>query len=621
MVGGVSNYILNRIWTFGSRRNPLVEGLQFLTVSAVALLFGKIVFDAGRAHGFHHFTIDLVRRDARRHVRQLLPQQVLDVPPPQLTQAALASGPARASSLLAAALRLHGIGNPAPRPSGLAPGRYRGDRAQLRAPAVQHHVSADDVQRTAAELRRAGTADRSVPRRHALQALRHSRDLRAPDRARVQPGTIVTIAYFARWLFGSALAGLIAAFFYAVFPGSVYYGRTFMPDYGDGLLPHRGTLCDGAHILTGDRLSPRRSPMADRAADARLSRQAGRRARARAARRVDRRALCRTPAGAASGRYAILVVAPAAGPVALRPPRRLVRGVALGQRHHAASRIYRRCEPPSPEPRAFVAKLGQLRIVLRHAARHDARRRSDFLLSLAAFIALPWTGARSKALLWGWLAGALAIRLRRRDGRARRLLPAIRFFRSARWRSAVRSGARLAAVLGRRRRAGGALRTACRDSRSSPPRCSCKAPRPIAAYYSYNPQAYRNAVALDGALPQGALVVIGHYGPDVQYYIDRFGWEEDPLSLDAVRRRERDRQRRALLHLHRRRPAAPQSRALRVAARFPVVAGPRPLARLSNGSRANLAQRRIVLASLSPGRTRRSGARLSRRARRLRDAS
>ena len=42
--------------------------------------------------------------------------------------------------------------------------------------------------------------------------------------------TIPVIAYFARWLFRSALAGLVAAFFYAVFPGSVYYGRTFMPD-------------------------------------------------------------------------------------------------------------------------------------------------------------------------------------------------------------------------------------------------------------------------------------------------------------------------------------------------------------------------------------------------------
>jgi putative flippase GtrA len=56
MLGGVSNYALNRIWTFGSRRNPLVEGLQFLAVSAVALAVGKLVFaTAGRA-GFHHFT-------------------------------------------------------------------------------------------------------------------------------------------------------------------------------------------------------------------------------------------------------------------------------------------------------------------------------------------------------------------------------------------------------------------------------------------------------------------------------------------------------------------------------------------------------------------------------------
>ena len=42
--------------------------------------------------------------------------------------------------------------------------------------------------------------------------------------------TVATLAYFGRWLFGSTLAGLAAAFFYAVFPGSVYYGRTFMPD-------------------------------------------------------------------------------------------------------------------------------------------------------------------------------------------------------------------------------------------------------------------------------------------------------------------------------------------------------------------------------------------------------
>ena len=56
MVGGISNYVLNRIWTFGSRRNPFVEGLQFLAVSAVALIFGKIVFAAAQYFGFRHFT-------------------------------------------------------------------------------------------------------------------------------------------------------------------------------------------------------------------------------------------------------------------------------------------------------------------------------------------------------------------------------------------------------------------------------------------------------------------------------------------------------------------------------------------------------------------------------------
>jgi putative flippase GtrA len=56
MVGGISNYVLNRIWTFGSRRNPLFEGLQFLIVSGVALLFGRLVFTLAEGGGFHHFT-------------------------------------------------------------------------------------------------------------------------------------------------------------------------------------------------------------------------------------------------------------------------------------------------------------------------------------------------------------------------------------------------------------------------------------------------------------------------------------------------------------------------------------------------------------------------------------
>ena len=57
MAGGVSNYFLNRVWTFRSRRNPLVEGTQFLAVSAVALIAGNVVIAAAQRSGFHHFTL------------------------------------------------------------------------------------------------------------------------------------------------------------------------------------------------------------------------------------------------------------------------------------------------------------------------------------------------------------------------------------------------------------------------------------------------------------------------------------------------------------------------------------------------------------------------------------
>jgi putative flippase GtrA len=56
MVGGVSNYALNRVWTFGSRRNPWLEGIQFLAVSAVALFAGNTVVAIARHAGFEHFT-------------------------------------------------------------------------------------------------------------------------------------------------------------------------------------------------------------------------------------------------------------------------------------------------------------------------------------------------------------------------------------------------------------------------------------------------------------------------------------------------------------------------------------------------------------------------------------
>jgi putative flippase GtrA len=43
LAGGVSNWVLNRIWTFRSSAHPGREGLQFMTVSVLALLVGLAV--------------------------------------------------------------------------------------------------------------------------------------------------------------------------------------------------------------------------------------------------------------------------------------------------------------------------------------------------------------------------------------------------------------------------------------------------------------------------------------------------------------------------------------------------------------------------------------------------
>ncbi|HEY1867853.1 MAG TPA: GtrA family protein [Candidatus Cybelea sp.] len=56
MAGGLSNYLLNRVWTFRSKRNPWIEGSQFLGVSAIALLAGNLVIAVAQRVGFHHFT-------------------------------------------------------------------------------------------------------------------------------------------------------------------------------------------------------------------------------------------------------------------------------------------------------------------------------------------------------------------------------------------------------------------------------------------------------------------------------------------------------------------------------------------------------------------------------------
>ncbi|MCL5258407.1 MAG: GtrA family protein [Firmicutes bacterium] len=60
MAGGVSNYFLNRLWTFRSTGHAAKEGAQFLAVSFVSLLVSDGVFYLlDRSHPLHqhHHTV------------------------------------------------------------------------------------------------------------------------------------------------------------------------------------------------------------------------------------------------------------------------------------------------------------------------------------------------------------------------------------------------------------------------------------------------------------------------------------------------------------------------------------------------------------------------------------
>ena len=51
----------------------------------------------------------------------------------------------------------------------------------------------------------------------------------------------------------------------------------------------------------------------------------------------------------------------------------------------------------------------------------------------------------------------------------------------------------------------------------------------IHPYYTWNRRVYASAAELNRVLAPDSLIVMGHYGPDVLYLINRKGWEEDPL--------------------------------------------------------------------------------------------
>jgi hypothetical protein len=335
--------------------------------------------------------------------------------------------------------------------------------------------------------------------------------------------TVAVLFFFGRWLFGRFSAGLAAALCYAVFPGAVYYGRTFTPDTAMVFFLTAALYACARLLLEDPAMAPRTL--------------------ARAAALLTFAYLAKP--------VAVLALVPLAGLVIQRArsglPTRFTaiavlfaipllilwwydRTVSSYAQWHWASGITTLHVLPSlraafSSPALFVAKLSAFRSALGMLSA-TMLAGLGFWCSAAAFVALGWIRSRSRTLLWCWLGGGLAyvfvvVTVERVDYYMLALLPAcalaIGGAAGALWSAAVAMPATAA-------RYGVAAALAVLFVAET-----LTGRAAVAPYYPYNARVYAQARLLDRLLDRDALIVQGHYGPDVQYYIDRFGWEEDPL--------------------------------------------------------------------------------------------
>ena len=205
--------------------------------------------------------------------------------------------------------------------------------------------------------------------------------------------------------------------------------------------------------------------------------------------------------------------------------------MALGQRHHRASRLARACATRLPAPPASRAKLAAFRTATRHAAPDDARQRRFRLLRRGVRGATVDCAPAAARCSGRWLIAGGSPTFSSSLPSSASTTTCIRCFRCARWSSAARRGAIVAARTATELAGSRAVRAVCGDRRPRRRRRSFRRPRRRRSLLRLrrarlSQRASRSIATLD----KGALVVIGHYGPDVQYYIDRFGWEEDPAA-------------------------------------------------------------------------------------------
>jgi len=329
--------------------------------------------------------------------------------------------------------------------------------------------------------------------------------------------TIAVVGFYARWLFASAFAGVVAMALYAIFPGSIYYARTFQPD-GAMVFFLAAALYAWSRWL------------------------------------VDEDGRSWTGGIVAAALLALAVLAKPVALLALVPIAALI--VARGRRPAAAYGLIGAALIGALVPQALYQPY-----VAAHAEWHWAsgimklhvipsfvhgftnghafgRKAIDFvkalrmlgttilgpvgLLGLIAGFALPLR-SKANAVLWGWLAGGIAytyvvLTVERVDYYLAPLLPLGALVGAS---AVVRIVDGFATSTDRRRIAVAALAVAWLGTLWLDRTL-------IAPYYAWSRNVYTRALALDRTLAPGALIVMGHYDPSIMYYIRRKGWMEDP---------------------------------------------------------------------------------------------
>lgn len=331
--------------------------------------------------------------------------------------------------------------------------------------------------------------------------------------------TIGFVGCFARWLFASTPAGIAALALYAIFPGSIYYSRTFQPDVAMTFFLVAGLYAWSRWVVDADARGWRGGlAAAGLLALAFLAKQVALIALIPALALV----LARFPGRTLLARpLALAMPALALVPLLLYGPY-----VAAHAEWHWASGIVRLHVIPSlvgalTSGHGFVQKALDFGRALRMLATTMLGPPGIVLLGAGFALRLR---SKADALLWGWLAGGLlyayvVVTVERVDYYLSPLLPL----------GALVGGALIARAYERFASTQGARRTTLAVLTLLWLAMLYVDRREIAPYYVWSKKVYVRSLALDRALAPGALIVIGHYDPSLMYYIRRKGWMEDPV--------------------------------------------------------------------------------------------